>query len=101
MSELLKISLTAAATIIGSVIIFVVSQIFQKLVIDPVQEQRSAIGVIDHRLTYWAWAYCNPQDDKSPERDKASDELREAAARLLAATNAIRLWRIALRLRAI
>ena len=33
MSEFLKTSLTAAATIIGGVIIFVVSQLFQKLVI--------------------------------------------------------------------
>lgn len=101
MSELLKISLTAASTIIGAVIIFVVSQLLQRLVIDPVLEQRGAIGAIDHRLTYWAWAYCNPQENKTPERDKAMDELREGAARLLAATNTIRAWRLALRLGAV
>lgn len=50
MSELLKISLTAATTIIGGVIIFVVSQLFQKLVIEPVQEQRMAIGLM---ITAW------------------------------------------------
>jgi hypothetical protein len=101
MSEVFKIFLTAATTIIGGVFLFVVNQLFQRLVVDPVQEQRTAIGVIDHRLTYWSWAYSNPQENKSLERDRAMDELREAAARLLAATNAIRSWWVALRLGAV
>jgi hypothetical protein len=95
MSESLKILLTASATVLGGVFVFAITEIAKKLLIEPVTQQRQAIGDVDFRLTYWAWAYGNPQEKKTPERDKAMDELREAAGRLLATTNAIRWWPLA------
>lgn len=87
-----KIVLTAGLTIFGSVVVFVAGQLLQRVVIDPVTDQRRAAAGADAKLTFWAWAYSNPQEQKTPERDRAMDELRESAANLLAATNSIRWW---------
>ena len=78
-----------------------ISHLVQKFVLEPLHEQRKIFGNIDYRLTYWAWAYSNPQDAKSPERDTAMNELRDAAGGLLATTNAIRCWRLSLTLGAV
>ena len=101
MSEGLKIALTAGATLGGGVLLFVISRLLQKVLLDPLHEQRKVVGEIDYRLTYWAWAYGNPQEAKTLERDRAMDELRDAAGRLLAATNTIRCWRLSLKLGAV
>ncbi|MGH9313089.1 MAG: hypothetical protein ACRD1S_07810 [Vicinamibacterales bacterium] len=67
----MKILLTAATTVLGGVIVFAVSQIAQKLLIEPVTQQRQAIGDVDFRLTYRAWAYGAPQQEpKTPERTR-------------------------------
>lgn len=99
----MKILLTAATTVLGGVLVFAISQVLQKLLIEPVVEQRKVIGDVDFRLTFWAWAYANPrpQEEKTPERDNARDELRGGAARLLAATNAIQWWGLARRIGAV
>ncbi|MBI4608063.1 MAG: hypothetical protein HY726_03535 [Candidatus Rokubacteria bacterium] len=101
MSDALTIALTAGVTLGGGVLLFVISQLLQKFVLEPLHEQRKVVGDIDYRLTYWAWAYANPQDAKTAERDKAMDELRDVAGRLLATTNAIRCWRLSLALGAV
>jgi len=97
MSEGLKIVLTAGLTIFGSVIVFVVSQIMQRRLIDPILEQRKVIGEIDVALAYWANIIANPIPGHAMPSDpqslgpqgKAIDELRSLAARLRAATNAV------------
>jgi hypothetical protein len=97
MSEGLKIVLTAGLTIVGSVVVFAVSQIMQRRLIDPILEQRKVIGEIDVALAYWANVIGNPMPGPAMPFDplsfgtqgKAIDELRSLAARLRASTNAI------------
>lgn len=105
MSELTKILLTIAGTIIGGVVVFAASQLLQRLVLEPIVAQRKAVAEIDVALTYWAWAYANPAEQEPgrtlPARDKASEDLRKACSNLIGATNAIRCWRLASRVGAV
>lgn len=93
--ELWKIALTTSATLLGGVVLLVATQLLLRLVIEPVTEQLKAAANVDAKLLFWAWAYANPQEQKTPERDRAMDELRESSARMVAATNVIRWWRLA------
>jgi hypothetical protein len=101
--ELTKIVLTAGTTIVGGVLIFALSQLTQRLVLDPIAEQRKVIADIDVALTYRGWTYASPGDPdrRDPDRDAAADEFRRLASRLIATSNAILWWRPALRLGAI
>lgn len=103
MLELTKIVLTAGVTIVGGVLVFAFSQLLQRLVLDPIAEQRKVIADIDVVLTYRAWAYANPGNParQDPNREKAEDEFRHLASRLIGTTNAIRWWWGAVRLRAV
>lgn len=93
-SDWAKIVWTALATIIGGVAIFALTKLAERLLLDPVHEQRKVIGEIDVALTHWAWAYANPALP-TPTREKAADEIRLLAGRLIGATNAIRWWLVA------
>ncbi len=103
MSEVMKIVLTAAATVVGGMLIFSLSQILQRLVLDPLFEQQKVIAEIDVALTLWAWAYANPAPVERPTkaRRKAMNEFRSLASRLIAATNALRCRRVVRRLGAV
>jgi hypothetical protein len=94
MSDWLRIALTALATIIGGVLVFVVTRIVERVLLDPVHEQRKVIGEIDVALTYWAWAYASP-GLPTPDRERAVGEIRLLAGRLVGATNAIWWWPVA------
>ena len=85
------------ASVIGAalaILVFVVTQSFLKLVLEPIQEQRKLIGEVTYALRFYANEYevrtIPPPDE---ERKKALDEvkktLRELSARLLAS-----LWQI-------
>lgn len=54
MSEVYKIILTSLSTILGGIIIFTVSQIVMKFVIEPLHEQSKLIGEIAYSLIYHA-----------------------------------------------
>lgn len=96
MSELLKVVMTAAVTLLGGVILFIVNQWVQKFFFEPIHEQARVVGEIDFALTYWAWTYANPDpSSRTPVRDRASDELRGCGSRLIATTNAIPCYRAA------
>ena len=95
MSEWMKIILTAAVTVTGGVFVFALSQLLQRLVLDPLDQQRRVIADIDVVLTYRAWAYATPGDPdrgRDSRRDEAEEECRHLASRLIATTNAIRWW---------
>ncbi len=85
----MKIVLTAAATLLGGAILFVLGQLVQKFFLEPVQALLKLIAEIDVTLTFWAWAYANPSAEVTDERLKASNELRSSASRLRAAANSI------------
>jgi hypothetical protein len=89
---------TASVTLLGGVILFTLNQWVQKLFFDPWTEQRKVIGEIDCALTFWARAYANPapvDQNLTAERLEASAALRRCASRLLATTNAMRWYALA------
>lgn len=103
MTELEKILYTAVVTIIGGVCIFVIGQLLSKFIIEPIYEQRNAIGAIADALIFYSRLYVNPGPirDKElgtikvlPEQTEAEDALRQHASKLMARTQAIPLYRL-------
>jgi len=97
MSELEKILYPATATIIGGIIILLVS----KFIIGPIYEYRKAIGAIAKDLIFYARLYVNPGPIRDrqlgtirilPEQTQAEDTLRQHAGNLRACTQAIPLY---------
>ncbi len=92
---------TAALTLAGGVVLFILNQWVQKFLIEPLHEQRKVIGEIDFLLIFWAWAYSNPEayehlkPHQIEERRNAAQALRQVASKLVATTNAVRAYRIA------
>jgi hypothetical protein len=92
MNEGMKIALTALSTILGGVIVYVAGQLFSKLVLDPLQEQRKAIADIHVALVFWTRELVNLmpyQAGGTDERERAARVLREHASRLVATTGSI------------
>lgn len=89
MSDLFKIVLTSSLTIFGGVIVFSLSQLIQKFLIDPVHEQKKVIGEISFGLTYYAGWFANPGVGKPEDLHAASDAIRRYASQLTATTNSI------------
>ncbi len=105
MSDLLKITLTAAITVGGGVIVLVVGQIIIRFVIDPIHDLNRAIGEVGNALIYYAHLYMNPKQITSEagdysagsllppvygvERGEASDALRQKAGLLFSRASAV------------
>jgi hypothetical protein len=64
--ELVKIFLTSGLTIVGDVLVFVLGQVIQKSLLDPVHEQSKAIGEIYFGLVYDA-IWCASHGSGKPE----------------------------------
>jgi hypothetical protein len=47
----------AVATVFGALVVFVLTQSFLKLVLEPIQEQKKLIGEVAHALLFYANAY--------------------------------------------
>ena len=92
MSDLFKIFLTSSLTVVGGVLIFVIGQIIEKFLIEPIHEQSNVIGEIADSLIFYADLYSNPGIGKPEEMDEASQALRRQASRLMARTHAIRCY---------
>jgi len=92
---------TAAITLAGGVVLFILNQWVQKFFFEPLHEQRKVIGEIDFLLIFWAWTYSMPiayellKAEQIEERQDAARALREVASKLVATTNAVRAYRIA------
>lgn len=54
MTDIVKIVLTASLTAIFGIFVFCISQIIQRMFLEPIQEQRRLKGKIAHALTYYA-----------------------------------------------
>ena len=87
-----SIFLTSVLTIIGGVLVFSLSQIIQRFLLEPVHEQAKAIGEIFFGLIYYAPWYANPGCGKPEELAAASDTIRRYASQLQSTTNAIRFY---------
>jgi len=60
MSELEKIFLTSGLTILGSVIVFIISQAIFHFIILPIQKYKQVISEIDTQLRFYANVITNP-----------------------------------------
>lgn len=81
MDDLTKILLISSLTALGTVVVFVASQILGKLVIEPVQEVKRLLGEIRHALVFHAPAILTPVGDRAGE-DKAAEVLRKLSCDL-------------------
>jgi hypothetical protein len=90
MASTSSIVLTSSVTLVAGIVLFVLSQLLLKLVIEPVIEQRKAIGETIYAMLQYAWAFANPAEQVSAGTDAASDALRNCASRLITTTNAVR-----------
>jgi hypothetical protein len=103
MSESLKIALTAAATLLGGLILFGLERCF----LEPLNAQMATISRIGYLLVYHAERYANPlvtpalAPDQFGEWMKLPDiaayqeakvDLRKSAAELFATTTQIRAY---------
>lgn len=94
MSELFKIFLTSAFTILGGILIFALTQLIQKFLLEPIHEQSKIIGEIFFGLVYYANRYANPGLGESKDRDVTSDAFRRYASHLQGTTNGIRCYNL-------
>ena len=88
MDDLTKILLTAVATILGTVLVFIASQLIGKLVIDPVHDLKKLLGEIRYALVFHAQAILTPVGDRTGE-DEAATVLRRLSCDLLSKIGAI------------
>jgi len=82
-------ALTSAVTVLTGVVVFVAGQLFLKFAIEPLQEQRRAIGRVAHALVFFQDLYMNPGVARPELNETASRALRDAACDLLAQTNGV------------
>jgi hypothetical protein len=94
MSEFLKISLTASATLIGGIFLFILTNIF----VIPIQEVRKLIGEIGYHLFLYRNLITNLDTDgdihkeKLVELNEATSKFKELSARLRTFGNVIPLY---------
>ena len=89
MSEPEKIIWTAAFTILGGVLVYVIGQLLSKFLIDPTHELKKAIGEVRFNLAFHAPIIRTPIA-RTPERsDKAYEALLKSSCELLAKVDAI------------
>jgi len=64
---------TAIYTLVGGIILFVVNQLAQKLVLDPLRDQTTIIAEIAVALVRWARVYANPREFPKEQSQEADD----------------------------
>lgn len=92
MSETFKIVLTSALTIIGGVVVYLVSQVLSKFVIDPIHEQKKTIGQVADALIYHRNVYSSGGIVAREKLDAAHDDLRLLATELRSKTHLIPMY---------
>ncbi len=96
MSDLFKILLTSALTILGGCLLL----LMQRFVLDPLNEQSKVVGRISFAMHFYGREYNYPlQLPASNERDyerytKAADDLRRLASSLAETSQSIRCFRV-------
>lgn len=89
MSDLEKILVTSALTILGGVVVFVIGQLIAKLFIEPMQALKVVINDTRVALAFHA-AIINTPISRTPETsDQASQALRKCSAELFAKASSI------------
>ena len=93
MCEFAKIFLTSVFTASGAVLVFVITQLFGKLVIEAVQDFRKTLGEIRYALVFHAQAIFTPVGDADGEAE-ASKAFRRLSCELRSKVESIPLYEI-------
>ncbi|RED57186.1 hypothetical protein DFP95_111100 [Cohnella lupini] len=98
--------ITASFTILGGIIIFIVSQLFLKIVLEPLAEFKKLKGKITFALIYHANVYSSPRPLTEMTRQdepitNASKDFRTLASELLGYYQQLSCKRIVIRFKAI
>lgn len=89
MSEVWKIVLTAALTVVGGTIVYTVGHFLVALFVEPIHRLRSLIGEIADSLIFYADVYSNPGSASIARMDDTSKVLRRRASQLMARVHLI------------
>jgi hypothetical protein len=92
MGDLEKILVTWVLTLMSGIILLVIGQIIIRAVIEPVYDQRKAVGEVADVLIYHGREWGNPGFDTMEEKadfDKAQEAIRQKASLLRVRTYAI------------
>jgi len=82
MTELDKILLTSATTIVGGIFVYSIGRIIEKFLIEPLYEYRKTIGLITDNSIFYANTYSNPTVSSKEDKDEASKTLRRLSSEL-------------------
>lgn len=93
MSDLEKILLTSASTIIGGLFLFVIGQLLSKFLIEPIQELKKAIGEVRFNLAYYAPIIHTPISRNQERSDEAYAAIMKNSCDLLTKADAIPFYR--------
>ncbi len=100
MHELFKIVLTASFTLIGGVVLLVITQILTRFIVDPLVDFRRLLGEVGHTLVFYSNYFYNASVMASkPEFQEATRQCRTLASRLRSFSNAVPLYATLARLR--
>ena len=94
MTDLEKIVVTAAFTIFGGVIVYVVGQVLSKFFIEPLHDLRKAVGEVRFNLAFHAPTIYTPIGRSKESSDKAREALMKSSCELIADLHAIPLYGI-------
>lgn len=89
MTELEKIFLTSALTIVGGLLVYVTGQLLSKFLIEPIYELKKTIGEVRFNLAFHAPIIHTPASRKPENSEKAYEALMKSSCDLLARANAI------------
>ncbi len=89
MTELEKIFVTAASTIVGGVLVFVVGQLLSKFLIEPTHDLKKTIGEVRFNLAFHAPVIHTPIARNDERSQRAYEALMKSSCDLLARVNAI------------
>lgn len=91
MGDFAKIFVTSVCTAAGAVLVFAITQLFGKLVIEAVQDFRKTLGEIRYALVFHAQAIFTPVGDAAGEAE-ASKVLRRLSCELRSKVESIPLY---------
>jgi len=75
--------ITAGLTVLVGVIVFVSQQIIERFFVAPLSEFRQTLADVSYNMIYYANIYTSPGIGEDDAQVKASEKLRDSAAKLI------------------
>lgn len=91
MTEIDKILITSATTVIGGVVVFVGGQMIVKFIIEPIQALRKTLSDIQYAIFFHTPSYMTVGGKEEAE-NKAYEDLKKLSSELCANTGSIPLY---------